>query len=192
MNGGFDLLTESERACLRLALSRESSKDIAASVGLTHHTVDKRFKSAIRKLGARSRFEAARMFAGYEAPRAANRAWDQSPDGPDQSPDVAADVFSPLIGASIGQPVGRHGERHAGGFREEQVAFLSAWEPQQSYPRWPVRHPGGGGNDLGVWQRIGWTLALTLLFALAFGILSTGLLSLGNMARTVSVNASRR
>ena len=123
----FALLTDSERACLRLALSRESSKDIATSVGLTHHTVDKRFKSAIKKLGAKSRFEAARMLAEHETPSSI-RPWDQSPDGPYQSPDVAAPAFSPLIAGSIGQPVGRHGERHAGGFREEQVGRASCRE----------------------------------------------------------------
>ncbi len=177
----FDLLTESERQCLRLALTRQGSKDIAPLVGLTHHTVDKRFKSATRKLGVASRFEAARMLADHER--------DQSPDPLDQAPDVASTLHSLMIGPSFNR-TGRHHETAASdGFREEQARFFSP-SPVQPTFRMPVRQHSGGGNDLDVWQRIGWVVGITLLFAIAFGVLSSGLTSLGVIVRTVSSHAS--
>ena len=191
MNDRLASLTESEKDCLRLALVREGSKDIAPVVGLTHHTVDKRFKSAIRKLGVRSRFEAARQLAEYEAQIPQRRFAYQSPDARDQLPDVAAAAFPPMMGASSDHGVLHRGRSFGGELREEQAAFLTASPFRPTFPV-PLRQPSGGSNDLNVWQRIGWVFGVTLLFALAFGVLSSGLMSLGTIATTVSGQAKQQ
>lgn len=59
-NPRVTLLTESERACLRLVYQHMTSKDIARQLGVSPHTVDMRLRQAIRKLEVTTRVEAAR------------------------------------------------------------------------------------------------------------------------------------
>ena len=62
----FDRVTEAQRECLRLVLTRRNSKEIAQELGISSHTVDKRLERAIATLGLTSRFDAARMLGDYE------------------------------------------------------------------------------------------------------------------------------
>ncbi|MBX7482608.1 LuxR C-terminal-related transcriptional regulator [Qipengyuania qiaonensis] len=57
-------LTEKERECLDRWLSHATAKEIALDLGITHHAVEKRLKSARQKLGVASSLEAARLLAG--------------------------------------------------------------------------------------------------------------------------------
>ncbi|MEL7689907.1 helix-turn-helix transcriptional regulator [Citromicrobium bathyomarinum] len=59
-------LTDKERECLRLWLGHATAKEIAIRLGVTHHAVEKRLKSARHKLGVASSLEAARIFARAE------------------------------------------------------------------------------------------------------------------------------
>lgn len=62
-------LTDKKRECLRLWLGHATAKEIAIRLGVTHHAVEKRLKSARHKLDVTSSLEAARIFAlseGYE------------------------------------------------------------------------------------------------------------------------------
>ena len=59
-------LTAKERECLRLWLDHATAKEIAIRLGVTHHAVEKRLKSARHKLGVTSSLEAARIFARTE------------------------------------------------------------------------------------------------------------------------------
>ena len=59
-------LTDKERECLRLWLDHATAKEIAIRLGVTHHAVEKRLKSARHKLGVTSSLEAARIFARTE------------------------------------------------------------------------------------------------------------------------------
>ena len=61
-------LTERERRYLRLVLAHRTSKEIAREEGLSKHTVDLHIHRAVRKLGARSRREAALIAAGDTPP----------------------------------------------------------------------------------------------------------------------------
>lgn len=63
---GIEQLTEAQRACLRLVLTRRSSKEIAQQIGISPHSVDKRLERAVATLGATSRFDAARRLAAHE------------------------------------------------------------------------------------------------------------------------------
>ncbi|MEG8053752.1 sigma factor-like helix-turn-helix DNA-binding protein [Sphingomonas aerolata] len=62
----IDLLTEAQRACLRLVLTHHNSKEIAALLGVSPSAIDKRIERAVQVLGAGSRFEAARLLQRHE------------------------------------------------------------------------------------------------------------------------------
>lgn len=61
-----DLLTEGQKQCLRLVGDHLTSKEIARQLGISHFTVDQRLDAARRKMNARSRKEAARVFIALE------------------------------------------------------------------------------------------------------------------------------
>jgi DNA-binding CsgD family transcriptional regulator len=61
------LLTERQKAYLRLVLQNRSSKEIAAATGGSHRAVDKQLLKAMSVLGVPSRFDAARAMAEHEA-----------------------------------------------------------------------------------------------------------------------------
>lgn len=66
-NARIELLTDRQRGCLRLVARGHSSKEIAAELGISHHTVDLYLKRAIKTLGASSRRDAARALEMSEA-----------------------------------------------------------------------------------------------------------------------------
>lgn len=59
----FDRLTDKQRQCLHLVVSRKSSKEIARELGIAKPTVDQRIANARQILGAHNRDEAALIFA---------------------------------------------------------------------------------------------------------------------------------
>jgi DNA-binding CsgD family transcriptional regulator len=61
-----DLLTERQRAYLRLVYQHRSSKEIAAATGGSHRAVDKQLLKAMSVLGVPTRFDAARLMAEHE------------------------------------------------------------------------------------------------------------------------------
>ncbi len=60
-------LTEGQMACLRLVAQHHTSKEIARKLGISRYTVDQRLDAARRKLNAKGRKDAARMFVALEA-----------------------------------------------------------------------------------------------------------------------------
>lgn len=65
-NPRIEMLTDRERACLRLVARGRSSKEIGAELGISHHTVDLYLKRAIKSLEATDRRDAARQLENYE------------------------------------------------------------------------------------------------------------------------------
>ncbi len=63
----LDLLSEAERECLRRVYAHLTSKDIARELRISHHTVDMRLRTAIRKLGVANRTEAAMLLHAHES-----------------------------------------------------------------------------------------------------------------------------
>ena len=59
-------LTAKERDCLKRWLGHATAKEIAIDLGITHHAVEKRLKSARQKLDAASSLDAARILARVE------------------------------------------------------------------------------------------------------------------------------
>ncbi len=68
-----ELLTEPQRACLRLVATHHNSKEIAHLLGVSPSAVDKRIERAVQVLGARSRFAAARALVASEGATAIDR-----------------------------------------------------------------------------------------------------------------------
>jgi DNA-binding CsgD family transcriptional regulator len=59
-------LTDRQKQCLRLVGAGFQSKEIAAKLGLSPHTVDQHLREAIRALGVSRRIEAARLLIDIE------------------------------------------------------------------------------------------------------------------------------
>lgn len=87
-HAAIDRLTPKERECLDRWLSHATAKQIALELGVTHHAVEKRLKSARAKLGVTSTLEAARLLAaaqGYgqtasQLPEVASAGWQAQDD----------------------------------------------------------------------------------------------------------------
>ena len=63
----FDSLTAKERACLRLVGELKKTEAISFEIGLSPNTVNSYIASAMKKLRARNRREAALMLRAYES-----------------------------------------------------------------------------------------------------------------------------
>lgn len=61
--GNIALLTAKERECLHRWLCHATAKEIALELGISHHAVEKRLKSARQKLGVATTLQAARLLA---------------------------------------------------------------------------------------------------------------------------------
>lgn len=59
-------LTVKERECLSRWLDHATAKEIALDLGISHHAVEKRLKSARQKLGVATTLDAARLLAAAE------------------------------------------------------------------------------------------------------------------------------
>lgn len=92
-------LTEKERECLRRWLNHETAKHIALSLGVSHHAVEKRLKTARAKLSVSSSLEAAQLLDRVES---YGRAASQPSDLPslDETREERSS-YSPFVGASI-------------------------------------------------------------------------------------------
>ncbi|WP_375380256.1 hypothetical protein [uncultured Sphingomonas sp.] len=63
----FDRLSERQRDYLRQVFQHRNSQEIAFASGVSARAVDKQLLLAKDIIGANTRFEAARLFAEYEA-----------------------------------------------------------------------------------------------------------------------------
>src|SRR5678815_2536091 len=61
-------LSAGQLDCLRLVDQLLSSKEIAAELKISPHTVDQRIRQALAILGVERRAQAARIVAGYKGP----------------------------------------------------------------------------------------------------------------------------
>jgi DNA-binding CsgD family transcriptional regulator len=64
--GNIASLTETQKRCLRFVTKDCSSKDIARTLNISPHTVDTHIRTAVKLLGATSRFDAARILHSHE------------------------------------------------------------------------------------------------------------------------------
>ena len=167
-------LSQGQIECLLLVDRHHSSKEIAAQLGISPHTVDQRIRGALEKLGVERRGEAARMVAAA-----------LSPDDPayqrliHQSPHIDPDARSGQEEAAVGTKI-RHADRAGeasppGNLTEQSPAGFGS--PLQ-LPFATRSHPS---NEMSVGLRLLWIVLIAIGATFSAGMYLAGLESLSRM-----------
>lgn len=153
----FERLTPRQRECLRLVRDLQSTKQIAATLGIRPGTVNGYLDDAVAVLGAQDRRNAALEFANYERLDPEKFGGDSNRFEHDSSGD-------PTFGAGrVGQAATQNR------VQEERVPFEVIPErsvPRQSQLPWSQ---GGSRNELTLSQRAFWVIAIALAIMMVFG-----------------------
>jgi DNA-binding CsgD family transcriptional regulator len=163
-------LSAGQLDCLRLVDQHLSSKEIAAELKISPHTVDQRIRQALHTLGVERRSQAARIVSQHSGPY--QRLIHQPPyietTPGDGHPDAA--VRHQIRHAD------RAGEAERAGFRTEQRAVTFA--PSLPLPFATRSNPR---NEMSVGQRLFWIAAIAIGAAFAAGMYLAGLESLARL-----------
>jgi DNA-binding CsgD family transcriptional regulator len=165
-------LTSGQLDCLRLVDQHLSSKEIAAQLGISPHTVDQRIRQSLQILGVERRSQAARVVAQHSEPY--QRLIHQSPyieaDQPTGHPEAA--VSNQIRHA------GRAGEVGGPGFITEQrpASFWPSLQP-------PFATRSNPRNEMSVGQRLFWIVAISIGAAFSAGMYLAGLESLARLLK---------
>jgi DNA-binding CsgD family transcriptional regulator len=167
-------LTQGQIECLLLVDQHHNSKEIAAQLGISPHTVDQRIRGALEKLGVDRRGEAARIVGAALAPHD-----EQYQRLIHQSPHIDADSPSGHQGATVSHQIrhaDRAGEASPSGVITEQrpVGFGSPLQlpfATRSHPR----------NEMSVGLRLLWIVLIAIGAAFSAGMYLAGLESLSRM-----------
>jgi DNA-binding CsgD family transcriptional regulator len=165
-------LTPGQLDCLRLVDQHLSSKEIAAELGISPHTVDQRVRQALQILGVERRTQAARLVAQYSGPyqRLIHQPPYIEPAAPNGHPEAA-------VGHQI-----RHADRAGGaggsGFLTEQrpASFWPSLQP-------PFATRSNPRNEMSVGQRLFWIVAIAIGAAFSAGMYLAGLESLARLLK---------
>ena len=166
-------LSNGQREVLRLVDQHLNSKEIAAQLGISSHTVDQRIRGAIRILGVSRRQEAARLLAQVEGPY--QRLIHQPLDI-----DAAADCAEP--GLAIGTQI-RHADR-AGGAGPAGLITEQGTAPGQPLLIWPFATRNHPRNEMSVGQRLLWIVLIAMGATFSAGMYLAGLESLARLVRS--------
>lgn len=166
-------LSPGQLDCLLLVDQHLNSKEIAAELNISPHTVDQRIRQALQILGVQRRSQAARLVARHKQPY--QRLIHQSPHiepGPTSAQPQAA--VSHLI---------RHADRagEAGG-----AGFISEQRPASSRPslQLPFATRSNSRNEMSVGQRLFWIAAIAMGSAFSAGMYLAGLESLARLFKS--------
>jgi DNA-binding CsgD family transcriptional regulator len=163
-------LSAGQLDCLRLVNQHLSSKEIAAELDISPHTVDQRIRGALHILGVERRSQAARIVAQYSGPY--QRLIHQSPHIP-----AGSEAGHPE--AAVGNQIrhaDRAGEAGGAGFRTEQRAV--AFVPSLPLPFATRSNPR---NEMSVGQRLFWIAGIAIGAAFSAGMYLAGLESLARL-----------
>ena len=170
MAGRVARLTPAQLDCLLLVDQHLSSKEIAAELHISPHTVDQRIRQALAILGVERRSQAARVVAQAKGPyqRLIH-----------QSPYIPANVHSGHPEAAVSHQIrhaDRAGEAGEAGFLTEQrpASFRSSLQP-------PFATRSNPRNEMSVGQRLFWVAAIAIGAAFSAGMYLAGLESLARM-----------
>lgn len=167
-------LSQGQIECLLLVDRHHNSKEIAARLGISPHTVDQRIRGALEKLGVERRGEAARMVAAAISPDdpAYQRLIHQSPyiDLPAQTGHDKGTVRTQIRHAD------RAGEASPPGNLTEQSPAGSG-SPLQ-LPFATRSHPS---NEMSVGLRLVWIILIAMGATFSAGMYLAGLESLSRM-----------
>ncbi|WP_293940778.1 helix-turn-helix transcriptional regulator [Sphingomonas sp.] len=162
-------LSEGQLDCLRLVAQHLSSKEIAAQLGISSHTVDQRVRGALQVLGVERRSQAARLVAQETGPyqRLIH-----------QAPYIAAVSDDDQQEGAISHQI-RHADR-AGGAGE-----TGSETEQGSQPRSPLVLPfatrSNPRNEMSVGRRLTWIIIIAVGSTFSAGMYLAGLESLSRM-----------
>jgi len=166
-------LSPGQLDCLRLVNQHLSSKEIAAELHISPHTVDQRIRQALGILGVERRTQAARIVAQYSGPyqRLIH-----------QSPYIPAEVQTDHPEAAVSNQIrhaDRAGEIGEAGFLTEQrpASFRSSLQP-------PFATRSNPRNEMNVGQRLFWIVAIAIGAAFSAGMYLAGLESLARLMKS--------
>jgi DNA-binding CsgD family transcriptional regulator len=166
-------LSPGQLDCLLLVDQHLNSKEIAAELKISPHTVDQRVRQALAVLGVERRTQAARIVGQVRGPyqRLIH-----------QSPYIPADEQTGQPEAAVSHQI-RHADR-AGevggvGFLTEQrpASFRSSLQP-------PFATRSNPRNEMSVGQRLFWIAAIAIGAAFSAGMYLAGLESLARLLKS--------
>jgi DNA-binding CsgD family transcriptional regulator len=165
-------LSAGQLDCLRLVDQHLNSKEIAAELGISPHTVDQRIRQSLQILGVERRAQAARIVAQYSGPY--QRLIHQPPYIP-----AAPQSGHPeaAVGIQI-RHADRAGEVGGTGFLTEQrpVFLRPSLQP-------PFATRSNPRNEMSVGQRLFWIAAIAIGAAFSAGMYLAGLESLARLLK---------
>ena len=166
-------LSAGQLDCLLLVNEHLSSKEIAAELDISPHTVDQRIRGALHILGVERRSQAARIVAQHRGPY--QRLIHQSPhiEGSTTSGHPEAAVRNQIRHAD------RAGEAEGAGFRTEQRAVT--FGPSLFLPFATRSNPR---NEMTVGQRLFWIVMIAIGAAFSAGMYLAGLESLSRLLKS--------
>ena len=156
--------------CLQLVNAHLSSKEIAAELGISPHTVDQRIRFALQILGVQRRSQAARLVAEHRGPyqRLIH-----------QPPHIEGEVGPGHPEASVSKQI-RHADRAGGA---GQAGFLTEQKPVLNRPllQLPFATRSNPRNEMSVGQRLFWIAIIAIGTAFSAGMYLAGLESLARL-----------
>jgi DNA-binding CsgD family transcriptional regulator len=165
-------LSPGQLDCLLLVDQLLSSKEIAAELKISPHTVDQRIRQALAILGVERRAHAARVVARYKGPyqRLIH-----------QSPYIVGDTQPGHPEAAVSNQI-RHADR-AG--EAGEAGFLTEQRPASFRPslQLPFATRSNPRNEMSVGQRLFWIATIAIGAAFSAGMYLAGLESLARMLR---------
>lgn len=164
-------LSAGQLDCLRLVHEHLSSKEIAAQLRISPHTVDQRIRGALQTLGVERRAQAARLVAQHSEPY--QRLIHQPPYiEPGDTPDHPDPAVSHQI---------RHAGR-AGGIGTSDFKTEQRFGTTRSSLQLPFATRSNPRNEMSVGQRLLWIVMIAIGAAFSAGMYLAGLESLARLA----------
>lgn len=163
-------LSAGQLQVLRLVDQHLNSKEIAAELGISPHTVDQRIRGAIRLLGVTKRQEAARLVSRAESYQ---RLIHQPPhiDEPGEPAETDGAISFQIRHADRAGGVGPRGLETEQGTMVSRPFLVLPWSTR-SHPR----------NEMSVGQRLVWIVAIAMGASFSAGMYLAGLESLARLA----------
>ena len=171
-------LSEGQIEVLLLVDQHHSSKEIAARLGISPHTVDQRIRGALEKLGVERRGEAARMVGAAVSP--SHETYQRLIH---QSPHIDAAAAAGHQGGAVSHQIrhaDRAGEARPSGELTEHQNPHGFGSPLQ-LPFATRSHPS---NEMSVGLRLLWIVMIAIGATFSAGMYLAGLESLSRMIST--------
>lgn len=163
-------LSEGQLHVLRLVNQHLNSKEIAAELGISPHTVDQRIRGAIKTLGVSKRQEAARLVSRAEPYQRLIH----------QPPHIDAEPNPSETDGAVSFQI-RHADR-AGGTGPDGLETEQGTAASRSFLVLPWSTKGNPRNEMSVGQRLLWILAISMGASFSAGMYLAGLESLARLA----------